>query len=233
MMTYIFRSSILSLAGVVMWVTTGCARWIDVKPPSAGPQEALTYSLPGNERVPLVIDAFHTTRNGAPQHPSPEAERRILNSVQDTGLFSTLIPFGRKSDGLGVKIISARITIHEAIESHSGLSALKGMLIGGSMFLLSPFIDLQYDYAARIGLELERWDGYIKRYETRSSGTVHYKLFGATPVMIEELKGHVTEACLADLTGQLVRDATLYMSNSASVPATALRTVTVRTHRPQ
>jgi hypothetical protein len=51
-------------------------------------------------------------------------------------------------------------------------------------------------------------------------------LFGATPVMIDELKGHVTEACLADLTGQLVRDAKFYMGSSASVPATAIRTVT-------
>lgn len=232
MMMYIFRWSVLSLAGFVMWVTTGCTRWIDVKPPSASSQESLTYSLPGNERVPLVIETFHTTKNGAPQHPSPEAERRILNSVQVTSLFSTLIPLRRRSDVLGEKIVSARITVDEAIEPHSGLSALKGMLIGGSMFFLSPFINLEYDYAARVGLELERWDGYIKRYETRSSGTVHYKLFGATPVMIDELKGHVTEACLADLTGQLVRDAKFYMGSSASVPATGIRTVTVRANRP-
>lgn len=81
-----------------------------------------------------------------------------------------------------------------------------------------PFVDFEYDYAAKIGLELERWDGQIKRYEGTSSGTVQYKLFGATPVMIDELKGHVTEACLTELTAQLVHDTTLYLANSAPVP---------------
>ena len=100
------------------------------------------------------------------------------------------------------------------------------------MFLLSPFIDLEYGYAATVALELERWDGQVKRYEGRSSGTVHYKLFGATPVMIDELKGHVTETCLADLTQQLVRDTNLYMASIAPLPDTGIRTVTVKAKRP-
>lgn len=100
------------------------------------------------------------------------------------------------------------------------------------MFLLSPFIDLEYEYAATIALELERWDGHIARYEGRSAGTVYYNLFGATPVMIDELKGHVTEACLTDLTEQLVRDAKLYMASSAPAPAPGIRTITVKARRP-
>jgi hypothetical protein len=100
------------------------------------------------------------------------------------------------------------------------------------MFLLSPFINLEYGYAANVALELERWDGHVQRYEANSSGAVHYKLFGATPVMIEELKGHVTEACLTDLTSQLVRDTALYMASSAPLPDTGIRTVTVKAKRP-
>ncbi|NJL17607.1 MAG: hypothetical protein HC938_10785 [Nitrospira sp.] len=100
------------------------------------------------------------------------------------------------------------------------------------MFLLSPFIDFEYDYAATVGLELERWDGQIKRYEANSSGTIRYKLFGASPVMIDELKGHVTEACLTDLTGQLVRDTTRYIASSAPAPKSGIRTVTVKARRP-
>ncbi|MGZ9140682.1 MAG: hypothetical protein ACXW38_12975, partial [Nitrospira sp.] len=152
--------------------------------------------------------------------------------VQETSLFSTLTPLGEKSDSPGDKTVSARITVDETIEPHSWLSAFKGIVIGGSMFLLSPFIDLEYGYAATVALELERWDGQVTRYEGRSSGTVYYKLFGATPVMIDELKGHVTEACLTDLTQQLVRDTNLYMASSAPLPDTGIRTVTVKAKRP-
>jgi hypothetical protein len=142
------------------------------------------------------------------------------------------LPLGEKSDSLGEKVISARIIVNETIEPHSWLSAFKGIVIGGSMFLLSPFINLEYGYAANVALELERWDGHVQRYEANSSGAVHYKLFGATPVMIEELKGHVTEACLTDLTSQLVRDTALYMASSAPLPDTGIRTVTVKAKRP-
>ena len=91
------------------------------------------------------------------------------------------------------------------------------MVIGASMFLLSPFIELKYDYAARASLELERWDGAVKRYEARSAGTARYHLFGASPLMIDELKGHVTEACFMDLMEQVVRDTNFYVAGSSAL----------------
>jgi hypothetical protein len=232
MTRYTFRWAIIGFMGVVLGLSIGCARSLEVKPVSIESQAAISHSLPSTERVPLVMDSFHLSRNGAPQDPSTEAERRILNGVQDTRLFSTLIPLGGQSDSLGEKVVSARITVDEAIEPHSRMAAFKGILLGGSMFLLSPFVDFEYDYAATVGLELERWDGQIKRYEATSSGTARYNLFGATPVMIEELKGHVTEACLTNLTAQLVRDTTLYTASSAPAPKSGIRTVTVKARRP-
>jgi len=227
-----FRWSMVGFIGVALSMSIGCARSIELKPVSTESQASMTHSLPSNERVPLVMDSFQLSRNGAPQNPSTESERRILNRVQDTSLFSTLIPLGGQSDSLGEKVVSARITVDETIDTHSWLSSFKGILLGGSMFLLSPFVDFEYDYAATVGLELERWDGQIKRYEANSSGTVRYNLFGATPVMIDELKGHVTEACLTNLTAQLVRDTTLYTATSAPAPKSGIRTVTVKSRRP-
>ncbi|MBK9308780.1 MAG: hypothetical protein IPM58_17225 [Nitrospira sp.] len=232
MTRYTFRWAIIGFMGVVLGLSIGCARSIEVAPASMESQAAITHSLPSNERVPLVMNSFHLSRNGAPQDPSTEAERRILNRMQDTSLFSTLIPLGGQSDSLGEKTVSARITMNEAIEPHPWMAAFKGIIIGGSMFLLSPFIDLEYDYAATVGLELARWDGQVTRYEANSSGTVRYNLFGATPVMIDELKGHVIEACLTDLTSQLVRDTTQYMASSAPAPQSGIRTVTVKSRRP-
>ena len=232
MTIHAFRWSLVGFVGIALCMGAGCTHSIELKPSSTPAQGAITHSLPGDERVPLAMDSFQLSRNGAPQDPSTEAERRILNRVQETHLFSTLIPVGAKADTLGEKIVAARITVDETIDPHSWLSSFKGVIIGGSMFLFSPFIDFQYDYAATVGLELERWDGQIKRYEGTSSGTVRYKLFGAAPVMIDELKGHVMEACLNDLTGHLVQDTTLYMAGSAPLPQAGIRTVTVKAKRP-
>ncbi|MBH0176840.1 MAG: hypothetical protein HP491_03005 [Nitrospira sp.] len=132
----VFRWSVLSLVGLVMCSMTACTRWIDVKSPSSSSQETISHALSSNERVPLVMDTFRMSQNGTPQHPSSEAERRVLNAVQETHLFSTLVPLGGASTSTEGKAVTARITLDETIDSHSGPTALKGIVIGASMFLL-------------------------------------------------------------------------------------------------
>lgn len=229
---HLFRWALLGLVGLAS-TASGCARWIDVIPSSTLQQESITRSISNIDRVPLVMDGFRMIQNGAAQNPSTEVERRILNTVQETRLFSTLVPFGGDGSSLGEKVVTARITFDETIDPHSGAAAWKGFVIGASMFLLSPVIELDYDYVAQASLELERWDGQVKRYEARSAGSVHYNLFGATPIMIDELKGQVTEACLTELMEQLVRDTSFYMASSSPLPDSPHLTVTVKARNPK
>lgn len=231
MIQQLFRWTLLGVLGLTT-TTMGCARWIDVVPSSTPHEESVSRSISHDERVPLVMDGLRMTQNGTPQNPSAEVERRILNTVQETRLFSTLVPLGGNGISLGDKTVTARITFEETIEPHSGEAAWKGFVIGVSMFLLSPAIELHYDYAAKATLELERWDGQVKRYEAQSAGTAHYNLFGATPLMIGELKGEVTEACLTSLMDQLVRDTTFYMASSSPLPDSPKLTVTVKARKP-
>ena len=231
MTLHLFRWTLLGLMGLAS-TTMGCSRWIDVLPSSTLHEESVTRSISNDERVPLVMDGFRMMQNGAPQNPSTEIERRILNTVQETRLFSTLVPLGGNVGSLGDKVVTARITFDETIDPHSGAAAWKGFIIGASMFLLSPVIELDYDYATQASLELERWDGQMKRYEARSAGTAHYHVFGATPIMIGELKGQVAEACLTELMDQLVRDTNFYMASSTPLPNSPILTVTVKARNP-
>ncbi|MCP9439688.1 MAG: hypothetical protein NNA20_11035 [Nitrospira sp.] len=214
------------MLGLFAMTTLGCGHWIDVtpSPPSEGTSVARTVSK--DERVPFVMEGFRVIQNGAPQHPSSDFERRLLASVQETRLFSTVVPLGGDSSSLSEKTVTARMTLEETIDPRSGASAWKGFLVGASMFLLAPLIELDYGYAVQATLELERWDGDVRRYDARSSGTARYHLFGATPILFDELKGQVTETCLQDLMHQLVRDSEQYLAGHPSSPP-AIRTVTV------
>jgi hypothetical protein len=233
MTRHLFHWTILGLVVLTTTTTVGCTtRWIDISPSPTNRENPVTQSILNDERVPLVMDGFRMTQNGAPQNPSTEIEHRILNTVQETRLFSTLIPLGGNVASLGDKVVTARITFDETIDSHSGETAWKGFVIGASMFLLSPVIDLDYDYAAEANLELGRWDGQIKRYKARSAGTAHYTVFAATPTLIGELKGQVTEACLTDLMDQLIRDTNFYMASSAPLPDSPIVSVTVKARNP-
>ncbi|MDH5640652.1 MAG: hypothetical protein OEY28_05115 [Nitrospira sp.] len=232
-MLRLIPASLLVFSGLIIIATGGCARSIVVTPPSLDRLESIAQPIMDAERVPFVMDTFRLSLNGAHQHPSSGLERRILNHVQETRLFSALVPLGASQVTPAEKTITARMTFEETIDPHSGPTALKGFLVGASMFLLSPLIEMDYDYSARASLELERWDGQIAHYEARSSGTVSYNLFGATPIMIDELKGRVTEACLTDLVNQIIRNSTFYVASSAPLRASPARTITVNARTPR
>ena len=215
----------------ILTMVTGCSRWIEMAPLSET-QDPGTQQIARDEQVPLIIDVIRTTRNGSPQNTSAETQQRILSSLAELGLFSHLSS-GHDGSASNDKIVRAKILLSETIDPHAGGAAWKGIVIGASMYTLTPFLPLEYGYAARVSLELERWDGQLKRYEGQSSGTARYQLFGATPIMIEELKGHVTETCLNELARQLVHDTAFYTASSAPVSHSDIRTVSIRRRSPQ
>ncbi|HET9844108.1 MAG TPA: hypothetical protein VFQ02_00060 [Nitrospira sp.] len=216
----------------ILLTATGCSRWIEMAPPSEmldpGAQQ-----IARDEQVPLIIDVVHTTRNGSPQHTSVEMQQRILGSLAEIGLFSHLSSGTHVESPSNDKIVRAKILLSETIDPHAGGAAWKGIVIGASMYTLTPFLPLEYGYAANVTLELERWDGQVKRYEGRSAGTARYQLFGATPIMIEELKGHVTESCLNELAKQIIRDTAFYTASSAPISRSDIRTVSIRRLSPR
>ncbi len=228
-----FRCLTIGCCILVLATISGCSRWIEITNRPDDGDDRAGQVIARDEQVPLILDRVRTTRNGSPQNSSSETEQRVLSSLADIGLFSHLASANTISGETGEKTVRARLLYDEAIDPHAGGAALKGILIGASMYILAPFIPLDYDYAANLTLDLERWDGQVKRYESQSAGTARYHLFGATPIMLEELKGHVTEMCLTDLARQIVNDTTFFSASSAPVPDPGIRTVSVKSRLPR
>ena len=227
----LLRWTIFGCCGLMMTLTTGCARWIELKAVPDSSQEPNVRVIARSEQVPLVMDSISNRRNGSPQNLSLETEQRLLGTLRRIGLFSHLGGTDSIEPPAGEKFVRARLLFDEDVDQHAGDKAWKSIVIGASMFILTPFIPLDYDYTARVTLELERWDGQVKRYESQSAGTAHYQLFSATPLMIDELKGHVTESCLTALMQQMVRDTTFYSASSAPILDRPIRSVSVKSNR--
>ena len=228
------RGLTLACCGLMLTATSGCSHWIEMMTLPAESDTRGAQLIARDEQVPLILDRIHTTKNGSPQNPSAETEQRILSSLADIGLFSHLTSINTSAPVYGEKTVRARLLFDEAIDPHAGGAAWKGIIIGASMYLLTPLLPFEYDYAAHLSLELERWDGQIKRYESQSAGTVRYHLFGATTIMIDELKGHVTESCLTELAKQIANDTVFFSASSAPLSESGIRSVSVkpRTIRP-
>src|SRR5574337_155439 len=135
-------SRLLGLLLLIGIAATGCSRWIEVMPsPDASPVST-SLSIASEERVPLILDAVKISHNGSPQNPSSDLERRFLSSLQDLSLFSQLSLFDAAPSPENNKAVIARLSVDDSIDSHPGEAAWKGAVIGASMFLLAPVLDL-------------------------------------------------------------------------------------------
>ena len=187
--------------------TTGCSRWTEVK---AG--ESATESPSGTnatavfEPVPAVLTAIAVSQNGSPIAPASDLERRVLDSLADTHLFSHVAYPSSDAGASVAPHVRAKLSVALFPEPHAGAAAWKGIVIGASMFLLAPVLPLEYEYGARMTLDLEHHNGTTHRYIAIAEGTAHYHLFGATHLAADELKAQILESCLNQLQRELVKD---------------------------
>ena len=226
-MGQIFSRPLLScVLAMTLGLGTGCSYWIELAVPTdAAPPTSATVAT--DARVPLLLETIRVTHNGSSIAPPANLERQVLGAIEATRLFSQHYQSGYTQPATDQARVTVRLSIDNRIEPHAGQAAWRGFVVGASMFTLSPFISLNYDYAAEMSLEMERWDGQIKRYNATSNGSAHYNLFGASPDVIEQLKGQVTEACLSSLLDQVIQDSIFYLANSEQPQSHPIRTVSV------
>jgi hypothetical protein len=220
------RPLIGSVLAMTLGLGTGCSHWIEL----AGPTDAappISATVATDARVPLLLETIRVTLNGSSIAPPTILERQVLGAIEATRLFSQLYQSGYTQPAADQARVTVRLSIDNLVEPHAGQAAWRGFVVGASMFALAPFISLNYDYGAEMSLEMERWDGQIKRYIATSNGSAHYNLFGASPDVIEQLKGEVTEACLSSLLNQVIQDSDFFLASSEHSQDKPIRFVSV------
>jgi len=232
MMDQMFSRPLLSsVLAMTLGLGTGCSHWIELAGPTdAAPPASATVAT--DARVPLLLETIRVTHNGSSIAPPAILERQVLGAIEATRLFSQHYQSGSAQPAADQARVTLRLSIDNLVEPHAGQAAWRGFVVGASMFALAPFISLNYDYGAEMALEMERWDGQIKQYTATSKGSAHYHLFGASPDIIEQLKGQVTEACLSSLLNQVIQDSPFYLTSTPQPRGNPIRTVSVGVRRP-
>ncbi len=202
-----YHSGLLLMVFCVELLGAGCSRWMEVQAvdPASDQSDVRTGPVVA-ERVPVVLTSIAVSQNGSAVAPATDLERRVLDSLAETQLFSRLV-YPRYSDTApDDQHVRAKLSVALFPEPHAGAAAWKGIVIGASMFLLAPVLPLEYEYGARMTLDLEQGDGDIHRYTVSAEGVAHYHLFGATHLAVDELKARILETCLTQLQRELVKD---------------------------
>ena len=215
----------ISLA-LALGLGAGCSHWIELATPIEATPPTNTI-VATDDRVPLFLETIRVTHNGSSIAPPALLERQVLGAIEATRLFSQHFQSGHSQPAADQARVTVRLSIDNVVEPHAGQAAWRGFIISASMFTLAPLFSLNYDYAAEMSLEMERWDGQIKQYHATSTGSAHYHLFGASPEIIEQLKGQVTEVCLSSLLNQVVQDSSFYLATKEQPQGGPIRTVSV------
>ena len=191
---------------VLAVASTGCSRWMQINGATPSELPPAAHKVGAVGPIPAVVTGIIVTQNGTRQVATPELERRVLDRLAHTELFGRLQYPAYADDPPSREHVRATLTVDAQSDPHSGGAAFKGIVIGASMFLLTPLLPLEYDYGAAMTLDVERPDGTSHRYRAQAQGTAFYHLFGATPLAVEELRAEVIETCLAQLQRELVKD---------------------------
>src|SRR5262245_22090348 len=72
------RRLLLVSCGVVLSLSAGCSRWIELMSVPSTDLDREIHTIAQHEQVPLILDRIHMTRNGAPHPSSRETEQRLL-----------------------------------------------------------------------------------------------------------------------------------------------------------
>lgn len=177
----------LTIVVLIAWAAAGCERWMRVVELPAPDTMTLAPVPVSTQKSPVLVLTSLITQNGAPQNPNAELERRLVGLLHESGLFSHTAQVGY-AEVPESGHVQARLSIEEHIDPHTGQTAWRGFLIGASMFTLTTFFPMEYDYAARMTLELRRWDGHVRRYAAASEGTAFFHVFGASPLTALEVE---------------------------------------------
>jgi hypothetical protein len=220
------RSLICISLALALGLGAGCSHWIELATPIEATPPTNTI-VATDDRVPLFLETIRVTHNGSSIAPPALLERQVLGAIEATRLFSQHFQSGHSQPAADQARVTVRLSIDNVVEPHAGQAAWRGFIISASMFTLAPLLSLNYDYAAEMSLEMERWDGQIKQYHATSTGSAHYHLFGASPEIIEQLKGQVTEVCLSSLLNQVVQDSSFYLATKEQPQGGPIRTVSV------
>ncbi len=224
------RPMTIHLLVTTLVLGTGCSHSIELAVP-ANVIPPVSATVVTDARVPLLIQTLQVTENGAAIAPPAPLERQVLGAIASTRLFSQQYQSGQHQPATDQPRVTVRLSVSNLVEPHTGQAAWRDVVVA-SLFTLAPFLSLEYDYGTAMGLEIERWDGQIKHYNGSSNGSAYHTLFGATPAVIEELKGQVTEACLSSLLNQVVRDWAFYLASHEQPHDRPIQTVTVGIRRP-
>jgi hypothetical protein len=220
------RLSIGCILAMTLGLGTGCSHWIELAAPTDTiPPAHATVAT--DARLPLLLETLRVTQNGSSIAPPAYLERQVLGAIESTRLFSQHYQSGYMQPAADQIRVTMHLSVDNRVEPHAGQAAWRGFAIGASMFTLAPFISLNYDYRSEMSLEMERWDGRVKRYAATSNGSARYHLFGANPGVIEQLKGQVTEACLSALLNQVIQDSAFYLANRGQPHSSPSRTISV------
>lgn len=219
------------IIGVLLTILlSGCtAHWVEIGNKPDGSESINQYA--GDKKATIgsvaIMNDLRVKSDGQEVNASSNFEKRFMAHLKDTNIFNAVVsdmPAAKPE-----KYVKFALSVSENQNPHQGTNFVKGMLIGLTLYALTPVLPLSYDFESEMVLNATRWDGKTKQYVAKGNGSVSYHLFANKVMAGQEVQAKVTNSNVNALMNQLVRDAdflygfqeTEYLSSPEVIPTGA------------
>lgn len=129
---------------------------------------------------------------------------QLIQEIRNMGLFKAVY-YNNGQFVAPSEMVKVSLQVNKNFERDRALSGLKGALVGGSLFLLSPLIEFNASQTCSTRIRFEKPDFTSKDYTSQVKGEMSAKLFGEDEGL-RELPTKVNEACISLLISEIFND---------------------------
>lgn len=194
---------ILAITSILL----GCGNWPTIHQKALYsdtlPNPMAQIYRPGLRAYIINADA---TSSGNTVALDQEFLNTLIKDMDRMRTFSTILQGQPDTDSKNFVTLTIRAS--EAEDWHHGANAFKGILIGLTMFVLTPVLRMDYDFEQEISIQAHRWDGQVKNYTAKGSGSNSFTSDGTQGALL--LRNQIVEANRNSLINQLVQDAAFF-----------------------
>jgi hypothetical protein len=161
------------------------------------------------------MESVAIKRNLVARDSDSQLTQEFIAGVRQAGLFSEFAT-NRESRN-SMRDVGVVLSVNETLDAHRDENQMRQERIERSFLLpvITPFYILYHkfegDFESHMVLDVERWDGEMRRYTARARGRMEYPYNADPEPSQQELIRQVTANVLQSLVNQMARDRSFFV----------------------
>ena len=157
-----------------------------------------------------IMDEFSVKSDGQTANISVDFKERFISEIKKTNIFERVLDENPLNSSEKITVFS--LDVSENQDTHQGSNVTKGFFVGLTLWLITPFVYLDYDFDSEMLLNATNPEGKTRVYKSKSSSSASYQLYANSQAAGNEARAKALSANINSLMNQIIDDASFLCS---------------------